>query len=258
MRVRSLLLLLLAACDVPAPQAPPTVPRGSEPTTSVTTPGPTTPGQPGAVDSDGDGLTDAQEAALGTDPTRADSDGDGFDDPVELAGHTDPVDGGDHPYAGGWPIDACRDDVASTGNQLGQIANDFTLMDQYGEPLRLHDFCGQEVLLVSSATWCGSCQQEAPDLQAMYDEYAEQGFLVVTLLGENQFGQPPSTQDLNVWANAFGIEHPVVADPNWQVTVRFVNGSTIGLPTMHLIGPGAEVLARDTYVTENMVISALP
>ncbi|MHB8417922.1 MAG: vWA domain-containing protein [Myxococcales bacterium] len=38
----------------------------------------------GDVDSDGDGLTDAQEVALGTDPHVRDTDGDGFSDGVEL------------------------------------------------------------------------------------------------------------------------------------------------------------------------------
>ena len=59
----------------------------------------------------------------------------------------------DHPYAGGWPIDACRDDLVSTGNNVGQVATDFELLDQHGEYVRLHDFCGQEVLLVSAAFW---------------------------------------------------------------------------------------------------------
>ena len=36
------------------------------------------------VDSDGDGLTDAQELALGTDPLNPDTDGDGFSDGVEV------------------------------------------------------------------------------------------------------------------------------------------------------------------------------
>lgn len=42
------------------------------------------------VDSDGDGLTDKEEADLGTDPTTADSDGDGLDDGDEMEAGTDP------------------------------------------------------------------------------------------------------------------------------------------------------------------------
>jgi hypothetical protein len=47
----------------------------------------------GAVDSDGDGLTDAQEATLGTDPHNADTDGDGLTDGAEVNTYgTDPKD----------------------------------------------------------------------------------------------------------------------------------------------------------------------
>ncbi|HWJ66256.1 MAG TPA: Stk1 family PASTA domain-containing Ser/Thr kinase [Nocardioides sp.] len=47
---------------------------------------PTTP-----VDTDGDGLTDAQEATAGTDPAKADTDGDGISDGDEVAAGTDPT-----------------------------------------------------------------------------------------------------------------------------------------------------------------------
>lgn len=44
------------------------------------------------VDSDGDGLTDGQEAELGTDPNNPDTDGDGINDGDEVANGTDPLD----------------------------------------------------------------------------------------------------------------------------------------------------------------------
>jgi hypothetical protein len=109
--------------------------------------------QPSNVDSDGDGLTDAEEEELGTDPDVADTDGDGWDDGEEVAGNTDPTRRQDHPYTGGWAIGACRHDIASTGNRVGQIADDFALTDQHNEKVRLHDFCDREVLLVSAAFW---------------------------------------------------------------------------------------------------------
>jgi hypothetical protein len=43
------------------------------------------------VDSDNDGLTDTQEADLGTDPDNADTDGDGLEDGAEVSLGTDPT-----------------------------------------------------------------------------------------------------------------------------------------------------------------------
>ncbi len=48
--------------------------------------------QSGRIDSDGDGLTDAQEARFTTDPSNGDSDGDGVNDSNEVAAGTDPLD----------------------------------------------------------------------------------------------------------------------------------------------------------------------
>jgi len=54
----------------------------------------------GEGDADGDGLTDGEEIALGTDPFKRDTDGDGWDDPVELDGQSDPVDPESVPFIG--------------------------------------------------------------------------------------------------------------------------------------------------------------
>ena len=47
------------------------------------------------LDTDGDGLTDVQEIALGTDPTKADTDGGGVNDKVEVDRGTDPLNAAD-------------------------------------------------------------------------------------------------------------------------------------------------------------------
>jgi hypothetical protein len=105
------------------------------------------------TDADDDGLPGFIEASFGTDPNDADTDADGYTDLEEINSNTDPLDSADHPYIGGYEIDVCRHDINSTGNNIGDIAKGFTLMDQHGDMVKLHDFCNHVVLLVSEAFW---------------------------------------------------------------------------------------------------------
>jgi hypothetical protein len=60
------------------------------------------------------------------------------------------------------------------------------------------------------------------------------------------------------WVNTYGLNHPVVADPNWSVTLRFTGFGSFGLPSMHQLGAGAEVLQTATYIDAAEVQAALP
>lgn len=67
-----------------SPPSPDVTPAATPPETSSPPPDP-------ALDSDSDGLTDLQEAQLGTDPNKADTDGDGFDDGQEVRAGYNPL-----------------------------------------------------------------------------------------------------------------------------------------------------------------------
>lgn len=117
-------------------------------------------GGPGGGDSDGDGLSDADEATYGTDPDVADTDGDGYTDGEEVEGGTNPTFEYSHPYTGDYNVGNCEDGVAegSAGPsgqiyQAGDIAANFTMMDQYGEMVDLYSFCGRTVMMVTGAFW---------------------------------------------------------------------------------------------------------
>ena len=76
----------------------------SMPTSGISTPSPSTDILM-QTDSDGDGLTDAQEIKLGTDPFNADTDGDGYTDKQE-------IDSGYDPLVSGGKLDSDRDGLA--------------------------------------------------------------------------------------------------------------------------------------------------
>ena len=66
-------------------------------------------------DTDGDGLSDAEEVLLGTNPLVADTDGGGVDDGTEVAIGTDPLNGADDPNN----LAACGDPGFDTSNEPG-------------------------------------------------------------------------------------------------------------------------------------------
>ena len=82
--------------------------------------------------------------------------------------------------------------------------------------------------------------------------------MILSLMGENDSGSAPSIEDLESWVNSYGMDHPVVSDSGFGVTVRYIAGTSIELPSMHLIGPGAEVLGTEEYYTRSQIESLLP
>lgn len=101
---------------------------------------------------DGDCLSDAEEAALGTDPTLADSDGDGIGDCEEVACVSDPVDGAEQCYACGWEHND-PGNLVSTGSDEGSVIANLDLVDQCNQPVKLWDFAAEYHILFMTAAW---------------------------------------------------------------------------------------------------------
>jgi len=106
------------------------------------------------ADSDEDGLLDAFEMVIGSDPLSADTDGDGHDDGDEYGAFFDPMDEGDFPYAGDYPRQALpTDGIASTGYEIGEVSHNWSAEDQFGEEIELHKFYGNVIVVELAADW---------------------------------------------------------------------------------------------------------
>ena len=77
------------------------------------------------------------------------------------------------------------------------------------------------------------------------------------MLTENYDSEAPSRAELEEWANVYGQTFPVLADVDWTVTDRYSARGRPALPTMSLVGPGAELLVAVTQLTEEEVAAAL-
>ena len=104
------------------------------------------------VDSDADGIDDCTEEVVGTDPESADSDGDGFTDAEEIDCVSDPLDVDEQCYACGWEHND-PGDISSDGADIGDVMDNFSLVDQCGEMVDMWDFYSEYHVLYMTAAW---------------------------------------------------------------------------------------------------------
>jgi thiol-disulfide isomerase/thioredoxin len=191
------------------------------------------------ADSDEDGLTDAEEEALGTDPANADSDGDGFDDGIEIDAGTNPMYEFSHTYTGGYNVGFCESPygesaTGATGTAVitqegetytwdaydnGDVLENFTLLDQHGEMVDLYSFCGKHVVFAVGAGWCGPCRTVAAGLQAEQDEWRDSNVQFIEIISQDDYGNAPDQAFLEQWHSDYGFtDIPVLALPEMDRT----------------------------------------
>ncbi len=214
---------------------------------------------PEVADSDGDGLTDAEEYDLDSDPNSEDSDGDGYLDGWEVAEDSDPADEDSLIYKGGWPYNPNKDDYdaptsfsevsTSEGSPLLRIE----LMDQFGDMVDLYDFAGQGkyVAVDVSAIWCPPCNQLARAITngnpnagwGRAPEMVHNGDIYwLTILGENNSGDIPSLENLQEWYAEYPDDKvPVLADSSDNAIVNSLLAG--GWPTIWVFDENLELVA---------------
>lgn len=140
--------------------------------------------------------------------------------------------------------------TAPPATLVGEKMPEFSL-EQLGSGGRLTsaDLEGKAVVVNFWASWCVPCVEEAPDLQAAYDKYAEQD---VVILGVNV---QDSEKDAQAFVDKFNVTYPVVRDPNLTLYKKF---GVRGLPETFFvdkdgvfvgIGSGREVGQQGTTKT---------
>lgn len=154
-------------------------------------------------------------------------------------------------YACGWPK---ADPVEYTGDwtaDVGDTLPDGVFHDGCEEPVRLHDFAGDYLIIDVSAMDCPPCQTAAQDEPAFAAAMAAEGLdtHVITLLAPSLSAvyDTPTQTELHNWISRFDLEHsPVLADRAWGPTVGAAAADAgaggFGYPTFLVVSPELEVL----------------
>lgn len=128
---------------------------------------------------------------------------------------TSPVDSGDGTWAAPentWPVGTPPADMVGEGYAEGQVFPDFLLMDQHGDMVSMWQFYGMVVVVDVSTMWCGPCAELAAHVDETWQDYADQGFMYLTVLPEDNLAAVPDQEDLQRWASDYAITAPILAD----------------------------------------------
>jgi thiol-disulfide isomerase/thioredoxin len=118
-------------------------------------------------------------------------------------------------------------DLSTVPAKVNFPAPELTLTDTQGVSHSLADYRGQVVLVNLWATWCPPCKKEMPTLQAFYDRYKENGFVIIAI----NDGDP--TPDVLQFVEDYELTFPVWLDPTYIATEQAFH--TPNLPTSFVI-----------------------
>jgi cytochrome c biogenesis protein CcmG/thiol:disulfide interchange protein DsbE len=113
----------------------------------------------------------------------------------------------------------------------------FTVKDMNGAEVRLADFTGKAILLNYWATWCGPCKIEIPAFNELYEQYKDQGFVILGVSTDDD----PDT--LRQYAKEMKMNYPVLVGRDNEALLDAF-GPVWGLPTTFFIGRNGGVCGK--------------
>ncbi|MEZ0395656.1 MAG: redoxin domain-containing protein [Anaerolineales bacterium] len=118
----------------------------------------------------------------------------------------------------------------SVAPQPGFLSPAFELTDRSGRLVSLADLRGHPVILNFWASWCAPCRAEMPALQAVADDYAASGLVVLAVNAAFQ----DEAADAAAFLSSHSLTLPVLFDRDGRVSRLYQIHS---LPTTFFIGP---------------------
>ena len=84
---------------------------------------------------------------------------------------------------------------------------DFTLKDLSNKDVSLSDFEGKVIILNFFATWCPPCRHEVPDFVELYNEYNDDGLVIIGVAQDRE-----GVSAVKPFAEKNNITYPVLID----------------------------------------------
>ncbi len=120
------------------------------------------------------------------------------------------------------------------GDDAKRQSTDFTLSDLQGKAWHLQELRGKVVLVNFWATWCPPCRKEMPYLDALYNKFKDQGFVVLAISDEEAAKVSPYLAEHKV-------SYPVLLDQGRKVNDLFI---VEGIPKSFVYDRSGKMVAQ--------------
>lgn len=132
------------------------------------------------------------------------------------------------------------------------------LKDQYGNTHNLDDYKGKVVFLNFWATWCGPCRNEMPEIQKLYEEYAQKGEeaeVVILGVAGPGVGQEGTVSEITHFMKENGYTYPVLMDETGEMFEWY---GISAFPTTYMIDRDGNLYGYVTgQITEDIMRSII-
>jgi peroxiredoxin len=144
--------------------------------------------------------------------------------------------------------------------QVGDQPYEFNLQGVDGESIILSQFVGRPILVNFWATWCGPCRLEMPEIQAVWQEYQDDGLVVLAL------DQDESAEDVSAFFDELGLTFTPALDEGSRTAANYGLPGT--LPASVFINADGEITTihrgimtrgqLDTFLEGTFLADTLP
>ncbi len=111
---------------------------------------------------------------------------------------------------------------------MGEPARAYAAATLDGDTVSLASLRGQVVLLNLWATWCAPCRAETPYLQSLYEDYRDQGFVIVGI----SMDTGDAAEDVAMFVEEYEVTYTILHDPRMGGMELY---QVLGLPATFLI-----------------------
>ncbi len=136
--------------------------------------------------------------------------------------------------------------TSSYAIEVGSPAPDFSLKTLEGKDVRLGDYKGKNpVYLIFWATWCPVCEEEIPNLKAIYSRFQPKGLVLLAI----NVGINDSLKKAALYKEKHKLPYAVLFDNDGSITKSY---GVMGTPTMIVMDKNGIIRYRASAVPDDL------